>query len=328
MNSPKISVIVPVYRVEPYLRKCLDSIVNQTYRELEIILVNDGSPDNCGAICDEYAAQDERIRVIHKPNGGVSSARNAGLAAAAGEWIGWVDPDDWIEPDFYEALLALAGRYGADILQSGMIYDAGGTQTVQFAPERTICCAKGVQAYPETGRHQYSNSVGNKLYRAEVLEGIRFRGNFLIGEDLLFNLDALARAGAVVLDSHAGYHYIQRSESVCHRVPDRRRLVSYREALLSAREEWRGYAEVQGFLLKEYLRNDLDICSKVVCFHLDWAEDLIREIQKELRQEIGRIVAEPGFSTKEKLKFALILFSFPVYRRILPHWKQIQKRQK
>ena len=108
MSEPKISVIVPVYKVEPYLRKCLDSIVGQTYQNLEIILVDDGSPDGCGAICDEYAAQDKRVRVIHKANGGVSSARNAGLTAATGEWIGWVDSDDWIEPDMYERMLELA----------------------------------------------------------------------------------------------------------------------------------------------------------------------------------------------------------------------------
>ena len=100
--GPKISVIVPVYKVEPYLRKCLDSIVNQTYRNLQIILVDDGSPDNCGKICDEYAARDRRIEVIHQENGGISAARNAGLNLADGDYIGWVDSDDWIEPEMYE----------------------------------------------------------------------------------------------------------------------------------------------------------------------------------------------------------------------------------
>ena len=104
MPEAKISVIVPVYKVEPYLRKCLDSIVGQTHRNLEIILVDDGSPDNCGAICDEYAARDERIKVIHKENGGVASARNAGLAVASGDYIGWVDSDDWIETDMMSQL--------------------------------------------------------------------------------------------------------------------------------------------------------------------------------------------------------------------------------
>ncbi|HCI64916.1 MAG TPA: glycosyl transferase, partial [Clostridiales bacterium] len=103
--NPLISVIVPVYRVEAFLPRCLDSIRGQTYKNLEIILVDDGSPDNCGKICDEYAEMDSRIRVIHKKNGGLSSARNAGLDVAVGDYIGFVDSDDWIAPEMYETLL-------------------------------------------------------------------------------------------------------------------------------------------------------------------------------------------------------------------------------
>ena len=104
MNAAKVSIIVPVYKVEPYLDKCVSSIVNQTYTNLEIILVDDGSPDNCPAMCDAWAEKDSRIRVIHKPNGGLSDARNAGMAVATGELMAFVDSDDWIAPDMYEHL--------------------------------------------------------------------------------------------------------------------------------------------------------------------------------------------------------------------------------
>ena len=107
-GNPLISVIVPVYKVEEYLARCVDSILGQTYRNLEILLVDDGSPDRCGVMCDEYASRDSRIRVIHKENGGLSSARNAAIDAARGEYIGFVDSDDWIEPETYEALLDMA----------------------------------------------------------------------------------------------------------------------------------------------------------------------------------------------------------------------------
>ena len=100
-----ISVIIPIYNVEKYLNKCIDSIINQTYKNLEIILVDDGSPDNCPQICDEYAKKDNRIKVIHKKNGGVSSARNVGLINSTGNYIGFIDPDDYIEPIMYEKLL-------------------------------------------------------------------------------------------------------------------------------------------------------------------------------------------------------------------------------
>lgn len=112
-----LSVIVPVYKVEPFLKRCVDSIIHQTYKNLEIILVDDGSPDNCGAICDEYANKDDRIKVIHKENGGQSSARNVGIAIAKGDYIAFVDSDDWIDSDMYETLIGLAEKYDADIAE-------------------------------------------------------------------------------------------------------------------------------------------------------------------------------------------------------------------
>ncbi len=113
----KISVIVPIYKVEEYLHRCIDSIINQTYTNLEIILVDDGSPDNCPMICDEYAKKDSRIRVIHKKNGGLSDARNAGLEIATGEYIGFVDSDDWIHKDMYHILYKNIIEKDADIAE-------------------------------------------------------------------------------------------------------------------------------------------------------------------------------------------------------------------
>lgn len=116
ITKPKISIIVPVYKAEPYLRKCIDSILNQTFKDFELILVDDGSPDRCGEICDEYALKDSRIKIIHKENSGRSSARNVGLDIAQGEYIGFVDSDDWIEPDMYEVLYSKAKIESADII--------------------------------------------------------------------------------------------------------------------------------------------------------------------------------------------------------------------
>lgn len=115
MQEPLVSIIVPIYKVEPYLRRCLDSIVNQTYTNLEIILVDDGSPDGCPMICDEYAAKDNRIVVIHKDNGGLSDARNAGLDVCKGDYISFVDSDDWVEMDYVGTLFELLNKNNADI---------------------------------------------------------------------------------------------------------------------------------------------------------------------------------------------------------------------
>ena len=111
-----ISIIVPVYKVEPYLNKCVDSIINQTYKNIEIILVDDGSPDNCGKICDDYTKKDSRIKVIHKKNGGLSDARNYGIEASIGDYIMFVDSDDYISANMCEILLKTAKKYNADII--------------------------------------------------------------------------------------------------------------------------------------------------------------------------------------------------------------------
>jgi glycosyltransferase involved in cell wall biosynthesis len=133
-----ISVIVPVYNVKPYLRKCLDSIINQTYRDLEILIIDDGSTDGSGDICDEYR-KDDRIKVFHTENRGLSAARNLGLDNTTGNWIGFIDSDDWIEPDMYEVLLRKAEETRADIIECGCYADYTTTSYEHSAIQRTVC---------------------------------------------------------------------------------------------------------------------------------------------------------------------------------------------
>ena len=118
-----ISIIVPVYNVEPYLRKCLDSILDQTYRDLEILIIDDGSTDGSGAICDEYAGKDDRIKVFHTENNGLSAARNLGLSKAQGKFVGFVDSDDWIEPDMFGVMHTRLNKSGADMCVSGFWHE-------------------------------------------------------------------------------------------------------------------------------------------------------------------------------------------------------------
>ena len=121
-QHPVLSIIIPIYNVEPYLRCCLNSILVQTFPSWEAVLVDDGSKDNCGKICDEYAAMDSRFRVIHKENGGLTSARNSGLAMASGEWVMHLDGDDWIEPEMLELLLRKGEETGADIVMGDFLF--------------------------------------------------------------------------------------------------------------------------------------------------------------------------------------------------------------
>lgn len=212
MSRPTISVIIPIYKVEPYLRQCLDSVVGQTYQELEIILVDDGSPDGCPAICDEYARQDSRIRVIHQENGGVSAARNAGLDAATGDWIGWVDPDDWIEADMYAYLLENALTYGADIVVCGR---------VERYPDRDVVWAwEKVEVWDQeqaVSRLLEDKALGNylpeKLWRRELFEGIRFPVGEIF-EDIRTVCHLFLKARRFVALPEVKYNYRQRPDSI------------------------------------------------------------------------------------------------------------------
>lgn len=205
----KISVIVPVYNVETYLRECIDSIINQTYKNLEIILVDDGSTDSSPAICDQYAQKDRRILVIHKGNGGASDARNAGLDVATGDYIGFIDSDDYIEADMYEVLLNNAIKYKADIscCRYSEVYEDGSTKDYG----NNI-----VTLYPnQEGLIEYllgktiDPFVCNKLYSAHMFNHVRFATGLILGEDNKANCDLFLRARSSVLDAQPKYKYRQ-----------------------------------------------------------------------------------------------------------------------
>lgn len=214
-DMPKISVIVPFYNVERYARQCIESIKNQTYINLEIILVDDGSPDNCGEICDEYAASDNRIKVIHKPNGGLSSARNAGLDAATGEYIGFVDSDDWIEPEMYEKMLDAIVSNNSSIAVCNVIYDyknAAESNKYKVAVNKTVARDEVLKMLMDD---KYLNNYAvNKLYHREVISD-RFPVSHDF-EDIYVAIRWFSNASAVSFIDFEGYHYRQRKGSIMH----------------------------------------------------------------------------------------------------------------
>lgn len=175
MSQPEISVIVPIYKVEPYLCRCVDSILGQTFSDLEVLLVDDGSPDGCGAICDEYAKKDARVRVIHKPNGGLSSARNAGIEAAKGAWIAFIDGDDWIDPDMMNILHTAALRHGAQVAECS--YRRIYKDRIEEETPCTGACIEGTNVDALEGMYDWKNFkpvAWNKLYRREVIGDTRY----------------------------------------------------------------------------------------------------------------------------------------------------------
>ena len=213
--NPLISVIVPVYRVEAFLPRCLDSICGQTYRNLEIILVDDGSPDNCGKICDEYGEKDPRIRVIHKENGGLSSARNAGLDAAAGEYIGFVDSDDWIAPEMYETLLRAIEKWDAQLACCGRydVREKTGEEKIGLCPKKDECVS-GVAFAGKIFRYDgCDSSACDKLYRRELLEGLRYPEG-RVCEDMPVTYRLALKAERAALCPKPMYYYFHRQGSI------------------------------------------------------------------------------------------------------------------
>ncbi len=211
--EPLISVIVPVYGVEDYLRQCVDSILAQTHQNLEIILVDDGSPDNCPAICDEYAQKDPRVRVVHKKNGGLSDARNAGLDVATGAYIGFVDSDDWIMPDMYEYLLHGIVGYRSEISYCGFVNVHDTWADYPNVQVDRVCTAE--TALNDLFFDRLGNFSWNKLFKAELWEGVRFPvgKNF---EDIRIMHKLFEQARRVTILKEPKYYYRIRQGSIMH----------------------------------------------------------------------------------------------------------------
>ena len=217
-----ISVIVPVYNVERYLRKCVDSIIKQTYRNLEIFLVDDGSPDNCGAICDEYAKHDNRIKVIHKENGGLSSARNAALDIATGDYVMFVDSDDWVEPDFCKSALEMVVREGVMMASFGYYNisyekdDRNYKKHERFTKNaRTIDSSEAIRQMilRENAKDAIFNFAWNKIYDRQLFYQIRYP-NGKTFEDNAVTYILANKAKRIYASDKVLYNYVRRSDSI------------------------------------------------------------------------------------------------------------------
>lgn len=222
-----ISIIVPVYKVEPYLHQCVDSILAQTYRDIEVLLIDDGSPDRCGEICDEYAEKDSRVRVFHTENRGLSVARNLGLREAKGEYIGFVDSDDWIEPDMYEVLLRRMQETGADIGVCGYWEENDSTSTPSRISDAIF---EGTDSLKALLDRKISNHAWNKLYRRTVFESVSFPEG-CNHEDIATMHRLLNEARIVVVIPDPKCHYRQRSDSIT-KTHSAKNLIAYADAYM------------------------------------------------------------------------------------------------
>ena len=224
-QQEKISVIVPIYKVEQYLTRCVDSILGQTYQNLEVILVDDGSPDRCGEICDEYQSKDSRVRVIHKENGGLSSARNAGLDIATGEYVGFIDSDDRIDPEMYETMVSRMQADHARIVCCGR-YDVYGEKTVVgLCPtESKVLDAAGYFSVLFAAK-ETDVSACDKLYQRELFENIRYPVGE-INEDAAVICPLVHSAQTIAMLDRPMYYYYHRENSITTSFSEKQLIIS------------------------------------------------------------------------------------------------------
>lgn len=213
MNQPLLSVIVPIFKVEEYLDRCVESIVNQTYKNLEIILVDDGSPDNCPQMCDEWAEKDNRIKVVHKENGGLSDARNAGLKITTGEIVSFIDSDDWIEFDMFERMLNRMIEDDSDIVSCGVkwVEEDGSVIRDVTSNDGVLDTQSAMKELLNDGK--LKQHVWNKIYKYDLIKDIPFeKGKY--HEDVFWSYQIVGRAGKVSVIKESFYNYVQRSNSI------------------------------------------------------------------------------------------------------------------
>ena len=213
MNKmPKLSIIVPVYKVEQYIHKCVDSILNQTFTDFELILVDDGSPDNCGKICDEYAQKDERVRVIHKENGGLSDARNFGLKEAKGEFVSFIDSDDWVDLDLYSDVLTYADANKLDVVCFD-VYEVKGEKIKHHNRYDENKIFSGDDALYKILTDEIDNSACDKVYKRILWENVGFPVGRCF-EDVATTYKVFHKANKVGYYQRAYYYYVKREGSI------------------------------------------------------------------------------------------------------------------
>ena len=242
--GPKVSVVVPIYRVEKYLSQCVDSLLNQTLEQIEIILVDDGSPDGCGAIADAYARKDPRVRVIHQNNAGLGPARNTGMQAATGTYVGFVDSDDWVRPEMYQRLYDTAVQHDADIVVSGHREICDGKVFQSSVHPLAGCYLDQAEEIGRVRKKLYGHAPWDKevaafpmavwiaIYRNDMIRNCHLAFQNVLSEDTIFNMGAYRCANVVAFTGDTDYCYRKENQASITTSFSEKKLLQFREFLL------------------------------------------------------------------------------------------------
>lgn len=316
----KISIIVPIYNVEKYLEKCVESLINQTYKNLEIILVDDESPDNCPKICDDYLNVDSRIKVIHQKNMGLSGARNSGIKIATGEYLVFQDSDDTLELNAIELLyknmkkhntkLSICGRYNT--------YEDG----------RKICKYKEqfekkydfISSIEEMNKFYYFDmSACGKLYKRELFDGIEFPIGRL-SEDYYIMYKLFERAGYVSFISTPLYNYLQRQNSISKNKKINNQIIDAARCQMNDLENYS--EEMKTIVHVAYAYSFLIVVNIYIKQHVKFSMHEKNEYRQEIRKNLTYIKNYKNLDSSRKIQFILFLYCLPLYKIIYKLYKK------
>lgn len=315
--DPLITVIIPIYNVEQYLHQCVDSILNQTYKNLEIILVDDGSPDNCGVICDKYAKLDERIRVIHKKNGGLSDARNAGLNIMQGEYIVFVDSDDWMEPDGINYLYQLAEKNDADLVIGGVEKVEDESGKIIWTTRDTKPLFYAYQKSQEAMKDMFLNGCASwaRLYKKSVHESIRFPVGE-INEDEAIVLNILDLCQKIVQTNHVVYKYRYRKQSITSTNWHKKKMLWHEHCKKNLEYISEKYPELIPYAEYRYCSSTLWCLNNMTADVKQYKMEIF-ELRIKLKSMLPRVIKTGLLRKKEMLRAYLILHFYAPYARLV-----------
>lgn len=308
----EISIIVPVYNVEKYLRKCVESILNQTFKDFELILVDDGSPDNSGAICDQYAKGDARVRVIHKENGGLSSARNAGIEIAKGKYLGFVDSDDYIAEDMYEILYDNVIKENAELSICGIYHVYEGKEPKQKSENYMVLNRDEAMVLIFHG-NQISDHAVNKLYKKSIFSELRYP-NGKYHEDSFTIVGILDQCEKVVIDTKQKYYYYHRDDSITSQIFSEKHLEyitawEQNEQKVSGRSKEIDEAAHQRVCFANFL-----VLDKIVNANKEKSVPEINTIVSYLKSNYMFIMKNKIFTRNRKLALSMLMISLSFYK--------------
>lgn len=325
MQNPLISIVIPVYGVEAVLPRCLDSVLRQTYRDLEIILIDDASPDRCCEICDSYAERDARIRVIHRAeNGGISAVRNDGLDAASGTYLAFVDSDDYVEPDFIEFLYGLLIKYDADISGCGaLIHRVNGRVDASETFEETFVMSPKDAVERMCYNNKFYITLWDKLYRRSLFDGLRFP----IGkqfEDTALTPIVASRARCLVANGLPKYHYVYFDRSITNCEFSRKKLDYLDAADQMAAFVVSSWPDLKPAAERKQLHAEFStLCQLVNSSTRD--RELESVLMRRIRSRQRSVFWNRKAAFRDKIAILSLLFGYPVFRFAWKCYRKVKK---